>query len=283
MDDHPIFARFTAYHDQSASHTDWIGMRYLPNWWQAASTPAMPSLNEEYFEWIDLLEAVDTARGRFTMLELGAGFGRWSIRGALAARQRGLAVDIRLIEAEPQHAAWACEALALNELTHAAQVVEGAVSYSGTPVQFIIQSGDYDARSWYGQCAIASPMPDEPTEQSYFGYPVRKHPWGHVIYVPPLTFESLVADFDRIDIVDMDIQAAEQELIENALPTFSAKVRMVHIGTHTAEIEASIRAAFTGAGWRNRWDFGCMRNNETPYGPVEFNDGVQGWVNPRFL
>jgi FkbM family methyltransferase len=258
-------------------------MRYLPHWWQAASTPEVPSLNEEYFEWIDLLEAVDTAREQSTMLELGAGFGRWGICGALAATQRGLAVDIRLIEAEPQHAAWACEALALNELAHTARVVEGAISYSGSPVQFIIQSGDHDARSWYGQCALASPMLDEPTERSYFGYPVRKHPWGHVIYVPPLTFESLTADLDRIDIVDMDIQAAEQELIENALPTFSAKVRMVHVGTHTAEIEASIRAAFTGTGWRNRWDFGCMRNNETPYGPVEFNDGVQGWVNPRFL
>jgi FkbM family methyltransferase len=283
MDDHPIFARFTGYHDQSASHTDWIGMRFLPHWWDIVPTSAMPILTEEYFEWIDLLEAVDMARERFTMLELGAGFGRWGIRGALAARQRGLAVDIRLVEGEPQHAAWACEALALNELAHTARVVEGAISYSGAPVQFIIQSGDYDARSWYGQCALASPMLDEPTERSYFGYPVRKHPWGQAIYVPPLTFESLTADLDRIDIVDMDIQAAEQELIENALPTFSAKVRMVHIGTHTTEIEASIRAAFMGAGWYNRWDFGCLRSNETPYGPVEFNDGVQGWLNPRFL
>ena len=31
-------------------------MRYKPTWWQAGTYPEMPWLNEEYFEWIDLLE-----------------------------------------------------------------------------------------------------------------------------------------------------------------------------------------------------------------------------------
>src|SRR5436190_9555453 len=45
-----------------------------------------PRLDQEYFEWTDLLEAVLDADKSFTMVELGAGFGRWSARGALAAR-----------------------------------------------------------------------------------------------------------------------------------------------------------------------------------------------------
>lgn len=39
-------------------------------------TTTLPAFDEEYFEWIDLLEAVTEATGEFTMIELGAGWGR---------------------------------------------------------------------------------------------------------------------------------------------------------------------------------------------------------------
>jgi len=39
-------------------------------------TTTLPGFDEEYFEWVDLLEAVVEARDRFTMIELGAGYGR---------------------------------------------------------------------------------------------------------------------------------------------------------------------------------------------------------------
>jgi hypothetical protein len=44
-----------------------------------------PVAHEEYFEYIDLLEAVTLARGLFTMMELAAGYGRWLVRGTAAA------------------------------------------------------------------------------------------------------------------------------------------------------------------------------------------------------
>ena len=40
----------------------------------------LPEFSEEYFEWIDFLAAVKTARDRFVMMELGAGYGRWLMR-----------------------------------------------------------------------------------------------------------------------------------------------------------------------------------------------------------
>src|SRR5436305_2644588 len=46
-----------------------------------------PVQDEEYFEWIDLLEAVTKAKKHFTMIELGAGWGRW-ICNAVAAIRR---------------------------------------------------------------------------------------------------------------------------------------------------------------------------------------------------
>src|SRR5436190_22867975 len=127
---HPIFQQFQGYAGpcEADMWIDWIGARFPRH--LIAPFPAAeaeefyhPPYGEEYFEWIDLLSAVATARDRFTMVELGAGWGRWGIRGAMAARQRGIAeLDIRLVEAEPQHAEWDRECVALNGLSDAASV-----------------------------------------------------------------------------------------------------------------------------------------------------------------
>src|SRR5438045_8053588 len=76
-----------------------------------------PPLNEEYFEWIDLFESLQAARDRFVMIEVGAGYGRWGISaGRLAKGLRLRDVDLRFVEAEPQHAAWAREYIQVNGL-----------------------------------------------------------------------------------------------------------------------------------------------------------------------
>jgi hypothetical protein len=89
MEHHPIFERFDGYAGPrlEGEQVDLIGARFKGSWW-GSSYPArahvetrLPSLDEQYFEWADLLEAVDGARGSFTMVELGAGYGCWSVRG----------------------------------------------------------------------------------------------------------------------------------------------------------------------------------------------------------
>jgi hypothetical protein len=44
----------------------------------------------EAIEWIGTLKAVRDASDRYVPLELGAGFGPWSVSGGLAARRRGI-------------------------------------------------------------------------------------------------------------------------------------------------------------------------------------------------
>ena len=58
----------------------------------------------ETIEYVGLLKSVLTARKRYVVLELGAGWGPWLISGATAARRRGIK-DIRLhgIEGDPEH------------------------------------------------------------------------------------------------------------------------------------------------------------------------------------
>jgi FkbM family methyltransferase len=285
MPDASIFQAFAGYRGPEAENVDWIGMRYSPAWWPWPATPEKPTPSEDYFEWIDLLEAVSAAEDRFTMLDLGAGFGRWGIRAALAAKQRGLRdIDIRLVEAEPQHVAWLREAIEMNGLTEEEIAVwDAVVSYTTEPVPFSISLKGHgeDAYSWWGQSAVKVSNP-KATNRSYCGHPVYESGLGHeLVYVQPVTLETLSQDLAVIDLVNMDIQGAERELIENAIATFSAKVRRVHIGTHGVAIEDAIRKTFRDDGWVCRWDFSVSGERETPYGVACFQDGVQSWCNPR--
>ncbi len=75
-------------------------------------TPDYPAFDEEYFEWIALLEAVAEAREQFVFIECGAGYGRWCVRAALAARH--LNFHCTAVEAEPTHCHWIGEHLADN-------------------------------------------------------------------------------------------------------------------------------------------------------------------------
>ena len=56
----------------------------------------LPKVNGlEYFEWLDLLHAVQDARDRFVMVELGAGYGRWAVRAATRPSGSGLFLKSR--------------------------------------------------------------------------------------------------------------------------------------------------------------------------------------------
>jgi len=249
-----------------------------------ASRPG-PPLNEEYFEWIDLFESLRSARDRYVMLELGAGYGRWGICAGRIAKALGICdVDLRFVEAEPQHAAWAREAILKNGLGDLrTSVIAAAISYTGKQIPFAVDYKEeaMDAHSWYGQMIVDWDAA-VPTEELYFGKVIYRRPGGYgQILVDSTTFESVSSDLDFIDLVDVDIQGAEQNLIEHSIEALNDKVRLIHIGTHGHDIERAIRAIFLNHGWHLRWDFACHGAQQTPFGVTTFQDGVQSWLNPR--
>jgi hypothetical protein len=108
---HRIFSRFRRWSGRvpAGFAVDFLGTTYKTEYftmWEQQEryeAPQHPAFDEEYFEWIDLLEAVAWARDRFTMLELGAGFGRWTARAAAAAKQPGIPYFLVAVEGEPTH------------------------------------------------------------------------------------------------------------------------------------------------------------------------------------
>lgn len=245
----------------------------------------IPGFDEEYFEWCALLQSVRNADDRYVMVELGAGYGRWGVRGAIAARRLGIPhIRVKLVEAEPQHAEWAREYIALNGVADLVTVTEAAIAYSSQAVPFAINHNvrGLDAATWYGQAIVDwDAQTAASTGEIYFGRDVYRNPnsFGHIL-VESLPLEAVLADLDRIDLIDADIQGAEGDMIANSIDTLCAKVARIYLGTHSVTIEDRIREVFNRAEWINEWDFSLQGERDTPYGKISFGDGVQSWINP---
>jgi FkbM family methyltransferase len=229
--------------------------------------PHMLEVDEELFEWIDLLESVEASDSAFTMVELGAGFGRWLVAGAVAARRvRDLRVRLVGVEAEHAHFQMMRQHFLDNDLDPDAHIlVEAAVSGIDGPVHFV----QGHSREWWGQAIL-------PSADYGFG----NWPEARVSPIQGLSLTGIIRDLDVIDLLDMDVQGAEADVIRGSSQTLINKVKRVHIGTHNAKVEAELLSLFNEMGWICRNRYNCHSIAATPFGDISFGDGVQTWINP---
>ena len=68
-----------------------------------------------------------------------------------------------------------------------------------------------------------------------------------------------------------------------AMRALTNKVRRVNIATHSAKIHKAIGLLFRGAGWERKASYDCGQSAQTPFGRINFQDGVQSWANPRLI
>lgn len=294
LDAHPIFSQFQwqSLREEPAYVVGPLGVYTRKKYyagidWQNTVLPTgftyhnlfSPGINEEIFEWIDVLEAICFARNEFTMIELGCSHARWLVQAAFAARQRGVATKVTGVEAEPTHFRWAREHLSDNGLDRKDALHCAAVDVCDGSASFYTGLAD----AWYGQ-ALAPPS-TAPTPlwtrltRALTGQKLK--PMDTVARVKTISLRSLLRNWSHVDLLDFDIQGSELDVVASAPEALDARVRRVHVGTHSAEIEAGLRRLFTDMRWVNLNDYECLRDNDTPYGRLRFNDGVQTWLNPR--
>ena len=210
-----------------------------------------------YFELVFLLEAVcDRPERRFTMVELGAGYGAWTATAHLAATSIGRS-DLRWVAVEmvPHHLDWLREHLATNGVDPAAtRIVEGAISSVDGDVTFDDQGEDF------GQ-SIASG-----TQK-----------------VKSYRLETLLADEAPISLIHCDIQGAEAELFRDADGWIAENVERVLVSTHRRADHREIKARLVDRGFDLVYDFGVRKRERTIYGDVQFLDGLLCAVNRRHL
>jgi FkbM family methyltransferase len=273
-----VFREFPRWQGRVPAHheVDFLGhivsRRYhggLPLYPARHAAPGYPAPNEEIFEWIALLEAVLTARDTFTMVELGAGYGRWLARAACAIRVKRPQLRMRLIgvEAEPTHFAWMHEHLSRNGVApHSCTLIHAAVNGTNEPVHFTVGHPE----EWYGQAIL-------PSADCGFG----DWPQAEVVTMPSVTIPELTAGVDYVDLVDMDIQGAELPCIAQSIGTLTQKVRRVLVATHGDDIHRAIYGILRDAGWQCEAAYGPQSKQQTEFGPINFSDGVQYWTRAR--
>jgi hypothetical protein len=99
--------------------------------------------------------------------------------------------------------------------------------------------------------------------------------------VKAVCLNTLLTSVVRVDLIDLDVQGAEYEILRPGAVEMNAKVRRVHIETHSHDIESELRKLFQKMKWKSEHDYPCESVCATPWGEIRFQGGVQSWVNPR--
>ena len=291
---HPAFDHLTTYTGppQAGFQTDFLGIRTRCEFLTGAAISAVPvhtgEPHEDYLEWVDLLESILAAKEQYTMMELGAGYGRWTARAAALVRQlRPMPFHMVAVEAEPRHYRWLRQHMSDNQIDAASTtLLQGAVSDHRENVLFYVASpaGEVnEAAAWYGQaitnpCEAVDALPTVAYEDQEV-FQLRSG-WKSV-KVPSFLLSDILPEANRIDLIDLDVQGEELKVIASSIEELDRRVARLHIGTHSPEIEQGLRELLNQHGWKCTTDYAGGQMNDTPWGPIEFVDGVQSWINPR--
>jgi FkbM family methyltransferase len=289
---HEVFSRYDRWKgiSQPGVQVDFLGVRiresfFLPTPLEPGHRlldAPFPAFDEEYFEWVSLLTAVKNASDSFTMVELGAGYGRWVVKAAAAVRRaRGIPCRLVAVEAEPTHFRWMRTHFRDNDLAPRRHwLIEAAVSDRLGWVPFLV--GDPNAH--YGQAIVTERAATPPSRwQRLRSRMVRAAdtPQQKTVTVPAITLDSILKKLESIDLIDADIQGSEAAVFEASADLVNRRVKAVHIGTHSDEQETRLRNLFTSLSWEPQYEFACNKQQATPFGAIKFGDGVQAWTNPR--
>ena len=237
--------------------------------------PVPADCHAEAIEWIGLLKAVRSAAGQYVAMELGAGFGPWSVAGGVAARRRGIR-NIRLyaVEADPQHFRSLRQHFADNgfqpdqhPLFEAAIGVRAGIAY--WPV-----IDDSLATEQWGCRPLQTPHSN--TDPQF-------HNTRAVQLIPVL---DLIAREPVWDLVHIDVQGDEVEICRCSIDELSARVRRIVVGTHSRKIEGDLLELMSHEGWVLEHEKPAKFTffpNPPGLESMTTIDGTQIWRNPRLL
>lgn len=278
---HPALLRVKPWsgENEAGCWTNWLGVRTKLEYDLSVRPPSpgpvattYPPVDDEYLEYVDVLEAAYAAEGRFTMVEVGAGYGRWMVNAWAALKALGKGDSKALfvgVEAEPTHYRWMREHLSSNGLDpDQHKLIQAAVGGTSGRVRFATGQ----AAEWYGQVILHTAEQANQVGQG-----------RSVIETDCIPLSAVLDDLPPVDLLDMDIQGEELGACLGSRDALQAKVRRAHIGTHSTEIELGLRRLFRDLGWKCLHDYGHNTVARTPYGTFRSGDGIQTWINPALV
>lgn len=229
--------------------------------------PAPTNWHADIAEWAAALYSVERAQGSYRIVELGCGWGCWLANMGVAARSRGLRVDLIGIEGDRNHLDNARETLALNGFSPADwRLVHGVAG--PRPGRAIFPDPAAGEAHWGG-------------EPEFYPDPARLAEAEAAAGVQVLechTLDDLGAG-GVIDLLHIDIQGGEAAYVAGNAGAMARRVRRVLVGTHSRAIEGALFAHFQAEGWLLEMERPAVAPPEGGR-PVTRIDGVQLWRNP---
>lgn len=216
------------------------------------------------------LRSVDLARNTFTMIELGCGWGCWMNNTGVAAKKKGLSVNLIGVEGDPGHVAFATEALTANGFRPGEYTIHHGIAAS-TAGKALFPLQEHSGASWGLEPLFD--VSDADSEALLKG--------GKYMSLQQHVLNDIARDLERVDLLHVDIQGGEQTLIPSAMPFLCEKVAYLFIGTHSRQIEGLMMDCLLKAGWILEIERPAIISAGARPGIVV--DGVQGWRNPRLL
>jgi hypothetical protein len=238
---------------------------------QVEGIPIPANWHADIAEWATALRAVDLARGTFTMIELGCGWGCWMNNTGVAARRAGLDVHLIGIEGDEGHVAFAYEAGQANDFHSSEYTVHRGIA-APTEGTALFPRQQCSGVEWG-----LEPVFSATEEQRRLALQSGSH-----TELPMISLGDIMTSHSRIDLLHIDIQGGEAELVAACLPLIDSKVAYMLIGTHSRQIEGRLFDSLLRAGWLLEMERPAilLMNEGVPQVTV---DGVQGWRNPTLL
>jgi FkbM family methyltransferase len=261
--------------------------------------PTLAANGEGWFEIADWFYSARDAHDQYVAVSLGAAFGVQLV-GAWKALQAINPLPARLVAVEPvpENCDWTRRHMASNGIDPDAHwIIQAALGVDNEPSLFpvgapgtgltaSVQTDSAQARQSYADFFVRSGSCERvlrnillhnstgATHKLALGYNAE------IKFVSTVTLRDVLSPFDRVDLLEVDIQQAEAHVIPPFMALVNRKVRRVHIGTHGRDVHAMLRVLFSEAGWEIVFDYAPDRTHVTERGRLELGDGILSARNP---
>ena len=218
--------------------TNFLGVRIDPKFFptilgglagKIEGVPIPANWHADIAEWGAALRAVDLARGSFTVIELGCGWGCWMNNIGVAARRAGLEVHLIGVEGDEAHIAFAREACAVNGFSpDQVSLRRGVAAPTGGVALFPKQ--EQGGVIWGLEPIFGISEEERDTARQS----------GEYDELPMIALGELAEPYRRIDLLHIDIQGGDADFIKGCLPVCEEKVAYLLVSTHSRQIEGRI-------------------------------------------
>jgi hypothetical protein len=282
--------------DERAVDSNWDGVHVqLPR-------PSVGPLGGDFwFEAANWVLSAREARGRYVMVTLGALHGYQAV-GAWRALQKLNPMPYKLVAVEPipQNMEWTRCHMRDNGIDPDAQwLIQAAIGPSNEPVFFPVGSpglggqncvctNEQAARKRYLEEFIAQGRTEEALANLLLHNTTGlqkeiingTNALGEIMLVSAVTLSDVLGPFERVDLIESDIQESEILVFPPFRSLLKRKVHRIHMGTHGKAVHRSLLQMFIEDGWDIVFSYEPESVHKTALGILSTNDGVLSVRNP---